>query len=1444
MAPAKTALKAIKASLDASQFAKAAEQAEELIKQDNSNHTGLLFLGFAREKLGDFDAAEKAIQKASNLKPQDAQAYKGLITLYEKQASLKLNQYHDAASSLAGLYAEAEDRLQCQAVIDKYELFAKRHGSPPQYRRALELILPTSNLYPTLEGRVLQPSLAYQRILESAQAEEKEWVNSQIGERRTRIGSKIDQVTQQVKYEAVNKFQVEEKYAAVIDWTRDDDARHDLEQKLFQRMYDNLLVHPSETKSEQRDKVINMANGMVIIKQPYPLAWKIALEWVDAENIDEWDVNIFREYIGYFPDEGLSKILRGFLDSDASPFPRVATDEDEQDNGEETSGRLTEADQLILMNEGLEDASDSLLGHRILAYTYLRLEEWQSAVDIARKAQNLHVKAQTQFCLDLQHSLDGVNLILANTLITFQSPRHHPEAKDLFQEILLRKPLLTPALLGVGLIYEDDEDYAEAVKFLEQAAHRDPDNTRIQLELAWCRAQKGEVQAGLDELRGVFSSIEAEKVKNLTMKSVTLYRIAYCLWHMDPSPSARKDKSGPYRYLIDSMKANPNYAPAYTLLGVYFQDYGKSKKRARVALQKAFELSTSELEAAHRLARAFSDTAEWDLVELVAQRVVASGKARPAPGSKKKAYSWPYAALGVVQMNKQQYTQSIVSFQSALRIAPNDYYSWVGLGESYHNAGRHIAATRAFAKAETIDHGLPADETWFAKYMLANVQREMGSFNEAIAAYEGVLALKPGEFGVLIALLQTISESAWAKVGLGMFGEASRLAAQALDVASEIVKQNTDIFNLWKSVGDACAVLGHVKTFAGVTADLETVIALLQTGDHASSFDTLGEVDKLGVDLLSKKRDDNNNNNEEVSDLLPPHNTTAADGWLIASILAHKRAVSASANDIHARAVSWYNLGWAEYQAHTSGTHLSGESSHDRQQGAKKKKKSPRFLKAAMKCFKRAIELEAGNAEFWNALGVVTMTLSAKVSQHALVRSLHLNDHSARTWTDLGVLYLINNDTHLANDAFTRAQSEDPEYADAWIGQGVLATLLGHVQEARGLFMHAFEIADSSILPAKRHFPLSAFDHLLKESGRSEEVSSLLQPLFALRQLHTQSPDDTVATHLLALFAERVGDFNTSAEALEEVCNAAETEFEESESNESLVRFAQAKADLARALLGKAEFEQAITNAETALDLSGDADELGPAYAEIRRKWRLSAHVTAGLAHSHLKQVESSIKMFKAALEESDHSPDVVCMLAQVLWAKGGETEKEAARSQLFDVIETHPDHVQAVTLLAITGLLDADEDVLDAVEDSLKTLRQSDKIGVLDKMQVTKVLAGMVGCKSHQQRGGGGGVEAAGQMDWTAVVADALYGIMLAPSQPQGWMELSQAVRGDDGGADSSYAAEMAVLNGHKMVPPGGNLAAHDLSRAYEGTGRTENLLKAKMLAPWTVEIAIEVSS
>ena len=1388
MASGKAALKSIKDAIDKKDFATAAEKASILIQGDPKNYTALLFLGFAQDKLDQKAEAEKAYEKALNLKPRDLQALKGLIALYEKQGGEKLEQHHEVVRRLAEHCGENEDITQCQSVVDKYELFAKKHGSRAQYRQALELLLPASQgLYSILEGRIPHPSHTYTRILESAEAEEKEWVNNQIGERRTRLGARIDQVKQEVKREATELFDITAKLRAVIDWMDDDEARHGAEEKLLQRAYDTLSVLPADEKPAQRDEVLNLANGMVIIKHPFPLAWKIALEWVDAEALSDWDVGIFREYIVFFPDDGLSNVLRGFLDSNLSPFPKLADTPEQISSDDERDEKLSEADRLILMVEGLENSSDSLLAQRIMADMYLSLNEYQSAADTARKAQALHMQATIRFSVDLQTSLDAVNMTLANALISYQSPRHHPEARKLFEDILKRKPTNTPALLGVGLVLEEDEDYHGAVDFLDRALQRDPENIKVKLELAWCRALDKDLEHGLTALESVLAMIEAEKPVNLTMKSEALYRIGYCKWQLDSSKAARKDKSGTYQYLLDSIKANSSYAPPYTLLGIYFEEYGKSKKRARVAFQKAFELSSSEIEAAEHLAKKFADGAEWELVELVARRVIDSGKARPAPGSKKKASSWPYAAIGVVEMNKQQYPKAIVAYQAALRTSPEDYHCWVGLGESYHNMGRYISATRAFHNAENLDHGLPDEQTWFAKYMLANVQREMGAYDEAIEGYNNVLAIKPDEFGVAIALLQTLAESAWAKTDLGMFGYAAGLANQAIEKAKSIAQTRPQLFNLWKAVGDACSVMARTPTH-NKNADLASLQVLLHEGDASVDLTILQDVDEIDGSTLAAQTNGTTN-----------HATHNTEPLLAAAILAHKRGVHASSEDPHAQAVSWYNLGWAEHQGHA----LTGQTDP---------KKKQRFLKAAMRCFKRAIELEAGNSEFWNALGVVTMNLSPKVSQHSFVRSLHLNETSARVWTNLGILYLVYHDHELANEAFTRAQSADPEYAQAWLGQGLLATLFGNNKESRGLFAHAFEIANSSCVPAQKHYAMAGFDHIIKVTTAPDMID-IVQPLFALRQLHAQSPSDTTSSHLSALLAERAGDHEEAMNTLERVCTTLEEGYEQTESQELFARFAQAKADLARAQLAKGDLTEAVENAQTAMALSSE-DDLGPAYASRRRKYRLSAHLTAGLAYHQLGS-QDSIGMLQAAYEESCFDPDVCCMLTQVLWSR---KDRAAARELLLSCIESHPDHVGAATLLATTALIEGDSEIVEEAEKDLQATRMSDKLDVHDKMKVEKVLAAIAAERNSNR---------SADHENDRALADATRGVMLAPAQPEGWLGLAEAT-------DNPFPAEMALQIATKQVPPTGTLTAEDLSKAFAQTGKRSDALEAIVVAPW----------
>ena len=158
--------------------------------------------------------------------------------------------------------------------------------------------------------------------------------------------------------------------------------------------------------------------------------------------------------------------------------------------------------------------------------------------------------------------------------------------------------------------------------------------------------------------------------------------------------------------------------------------------------------------------------------------------------------------------------------------------------------------------------------------------------------------------------------------------------------------------------------------------------------------------------------------------------------------------------------------------------------------------------------------------------------------------------------------------------------------------------------------------------------------------------------------MEQQLVNQPILLRLSALLQERIGGFTKASTNLTTVCNVFEQQYEETESEDDLVKYAQAKADLARMQLGKRDYEPAIENAEMALDLSADIATLA--------ECRLSAHLTAGLAYYFSGKMAESLEMFKVALQESGENPDVVTLLAQVLWAKGGEDEREAAREQLF----------------------------------------------------------------------------------------------------------------------------------------------------------------------------------
>ena len=1370
-------------------------------------------MAFVLDKQDKFDESEKAYLTATNFKQKDSQAWQGLVKLYQRRGSSKLKEYQHAALQLGLLYGEADDLPKCQDVVDKFIDFARTHGEHQQYVDALDLILPESPLYPFVQGRVPHPAKTYETQAQIVEREEKKRINTLIGERRTRIGARLTEVTLDVKREIFSQSRLGYVYGQLINWVTDDDLRRTYEEKLLQYCYDRLLVWPpGEQKSQELAIVEKLANDMVIIKHPFKLAWDIAVDWKDYQEIREWDVGVLREYCAHFPDSDTNRVISGFLSSSISPFPKLPrsseqtsdsagggqeeSEDDEEGGTATTYVPPTEEDRLLLMTEGIS-SGNSLLAYRLMAEYYQHLEEHESNVELMRKGFD-HLKAeQTKSGLQFQHTKDVLSLYLGTALVFYQSPRHHQEAKNLFDDVLKHSPSSTPALIGVGLIFEEEEDYDEAIDFLERALKRAPDNVRVRAEAAWVKALKGDYASSKTELEACMPLLLKPGQSNKELLAQTQYRLGCCVWNLDTSKAARKSRDGAYALFLDALKSDLNYAPAYTSLGIYYADYAKDKKRARRCFQKAVELSSSEVLSAERLAKSFADDGDWDRVELVAQRIVDSGKVRPPPGSKRKGISWPFAALGVAELNKQEHHKAIVSFQSALRMAPDDYHSWIGLGESYHNSGRYVAATKAILNAQKLekvgDSGTTGD-TWFSKFMLANIKRELGDFDDAIDLYRDVIESRPDEEGVAIALMQTLVENALDAIDRGLFGKSAEMAKETIHFAIQSPPSIAATFNFWKAVADACSVFSSIQ---GRVAEFPTeeVAKLLGSDDSAPQYQLLKDVDGVGTGIVG------------AQGLFSDDEVLGVDlmRCVQATILAHKQALHVASNDIYSHAVAYYNLGWAEYRAHSC-------------LPSRLRKKSSRYLKASVRCFKRAIELEAGNAEFWNSLGVVTSEISPRVSQHSFVRSIHLNERGAHAWTNLGTLALLQNDVKLANQAFNRAQSNEPEYAHAWLGQGLIALLLGDTKEARGLFTHAMEISESSSLASRAHYSVSLFDHILT-SPPNLPITFLIQPIFSLAQLGGLRPQELAYRHLSTLFQERTHDNARALATLEQLCATVEADFELTESPQALKHFALAKADLARSYLAVGSYELAIEAGELATTLSSDEsdNELSP---EERRKARLSAHLTVGLAQYYSGAIPEAVACFEDALSESNNNPDAVCVLAQVLWATGQEKSRERARELLFGVIEDSPNHVQSVLLLGVIGLLDDDPDTLEAVAVELKSLR-----------------AGGANLRPPQQSDVGEVLRAiaALEVDGTASSKEQVLGqvqteVLLHPFLPHGWSELAGSADGEEG----DLVAKMAVRVARKGMPPRGELTAEDLTKAYAATGRAADAQVAIAISPW----------
>lgn len=160
--------------------------------------------------------------------------------------------------------------------------------------------------------------------------------------------------------------------------------------------------------------------------------------------------------------------------------------------------------------------------------------------------------------------------------------------------------------------------------------------------------------------------------------------------------------------------------------------------------------------------------------------------------------------------------------------------------------------------------------------------------------------------------------------------------------------------------------------------------------------------------------------------------------------------------------------------------------------------------------------------------------------------------------------------------------------------------------------------------------------------------------------------DNIYSLHLLSLILERDGQLEASLESLTHLSEVLERQYEDTEDEELLRKFCAVKSDIGRVSLGLGDFEAAVENGSTALDLSQDLQGLERA--------RLSSQITVSLSYYFLGEMDNAIDMFQAVLAESDEDVDVMLLIACALWGTGGERERSIAVEQIQDWFDTFLD--------------------------------------------------------------------------------------------------------------------------------------------------------------------------
>lgn len=890
----------------------------------------------------------------------------------------------------------------------------------------------------------------------------------------------------------------------------------------------------------------------------------------------------------------------------------------------------------------------------------------------------------------------------------YEAPKNYNKALAFYDNVAHKDPNNLKVKIGKALILFETNRIQEASDIFHNLITELPDNTDVMEQYGWCQIKLFNYEEGRNYLQKALDILTDEKntssktSNTMEIVSTLYYKIADSYYeeveHLNNDIDAEKIKSlikKSFKLLVSCLKISPNYVSAYTLSGLLYYNYFDDKDTALKWFSKAFQLDPSEIEAAYTLVEHYTSVNDWEMAEIICQGIVGNDTARRklnSPSNKRDDNSWHYRVLGCAAMEFRDDSKAIEYFQSALRMNPTDYSSWVGLGEAYIFRGRYEASIKVFEHVIKLQSGfdkinnnleiteeMKLNADWNIIMLLSISLSKVFQYDESVKLLINLLNRETeiDRSNILIVLSETLVLRCQSEIKTGAILKASNTLKDLFNYLFEVhtLGDKNNSCKLWKIIGDALMVSLLIQT---VLPDLEIEkikILFSSTLENSKNDELLSKLDFGNIDiddLIAKKK---------YCILFHYFFTLSTMEGYLKNENSAKILRSSLIYNIAVSTVSWFGYS-----------------------------KSENLREMSVKLLKRAIELEGNSAEYWNSLGTISLTTNPRISQHCFIKALALEPKSPQYWFNLGLLYINASDFEIAKQCFSKTQSIEPASSLSWIGFAIIADYENESSVARNLFTHSYVLSNGIKPEQTLLYAISVLETVMNEAydeRNLESIQQLTSANYGMMNYLKVCPNDAYALDISITIIERLYAFDSGIKFSKQLCNILENEYEENTDEAILINYANAKCQLSRMYLSSKDYEKAYETCEEVASLLDIVEDLNMKV----QKCMMSCFTVLGLSLYFQGKFAESLTEFKKLLDAFPENKRIVVIISQVLYESGGQEEIQAAMDELLNYIEGHDTSIIIALTIAAISIVENLQDYILAVKEVLNQLPLGDLI-------------------------------------------------------------------------------------------------------------------------------------